>query len=139
MESKLEILHLEDEGPLRDVFRLAITMFDDKIKLVQFENGEDAWEYTQASLKNIKVFVLDIRLPGEIDGLEVARLIRTAGSQRPIVVTSAFVTPQRNLMKELQLEWMPKPLHILNLVQKILPWVYGTVPYGSDSDKYRDC
>ena len=120
----MKILHLEDEGPLRNVFKSAINTFDDKVEVVQFISSDEAMAYIEAHLDSITVFILDIRVPGEIDGLKVAEKIREAGSTRPIVVTSGYTTPDRGYMRDLNIEWMPKPLHLLNISQKILPWAY---------------
>ena len=120
----MKILHLEDEGPLRSVFKSAVNTFDDKVEVIQFISSDEAMAYIEAHLDSITVFVLDIRVPGEINGLEVAEKIRKAGSTRPIVVTSGYTTPDRSYMRDLNIEWMPKPLHLLNISQKILPWAY---------------
>ncbi len=119
----MKLLHLEDEGPLRDVFRSAINQLDDQVEVIQFISGDDAWEYIKENIDDISVFILDVRVPGKLDGMALAKQIRELGNTRPIVITSAYIKPDRLHMKDLQLEWMPKPLHILNLAQKILPWV----------------
>lgn len=118
------LFHLEDEGPLRDVFRTTVNMFDKNVELVQFDNSDEALPYIDEHINNIRMFLLDIRVPGAVDGMEVARRIRAAGSTRPIVITSAYTKPDSKDLKALDLIWMPKPMHLLNVAQKILPMMH---------------
>jgi DNA-binding NtrC family response regulator len=113
----MKLVHLEDEGPLREVLGSVLMMLDDEVELVQFFNGDDAWAYIEANLDNICVYILDVRVPGKLDGMAIAEHIRKAGSKRPIVINSAYYKPDKSILNELELEWMPKPLHILSFEQ----------------------
>ena len=121
----MKILHLEDEGPLRDVFKTAVSTFNKDVEVIQFISSDDALEYIGVHSDSIGVFVLDIRVPGQFDGLQVAAKIREIGNDHRIIITSGYITPDRDYMRNLKIEWMPKPMHLLNVVQKILPWVYA--------------
>jgi len=124
----MKILHLEDEGPLRDVFKTAVNTFDRDVEVVQFSSSDDALDYIQTHIASIRVFVLDIRVPGKFDGIQVATKIREMGSHRRIIITSGYVKPDRDYMRTMKIEWMPKPMHLLNVVQKILPWAHEKRP-----------
>lgn len=120
----MKLVHLEDEGPLREVLGSVMMMLDENVELVQFSNSDDAWAYIAANIDDIRVYILDVRVPGKMDGMGIAERIRKAGSARPIVINSAYHKPDRSVLRELDLEWMPKPLHILSFEQKILPWLH---------------
>jgi len=117
----MKLLHLEDETPLRDVFRTVLDTLDENIELIQFISGDEADDYIEKYVSEIKLYVLDIRVPGSIDGMEVARRIRARGSKRPIIVNSGYRKPDSKQMRELELHWIPKPIHILEASKKIIP------------------
>lgn len=117
------IVHLEDEGPLRDIFKIALTSADPNLEFKQFEGSDEALDYIKDNHDNIAAYVLDIRVPGEVDGVGVAKKIREFGSNRPIVMTSAYLKPDASLMKTLDCMWMPKPWHLVDTARKILPLV----------------
>ena len=117
------IVHLEDEGPLRDIFKIALTSADPKLEFKQFEGSDEALDYIKDNHDDIAVYVLDIRVPGAVDGIGVAKKIREFGSTRPIIMTSAYLRPDSTLMKTLDCMWMPKPWHLVDTARKILPLV----------------
>ena len=117
------VLHLEDEGTLQEIFKFALSMADRSIMVKQFVNGDHAFEYIHKNLHEIDVFVLDIRVPGSINGLHLGKQIRYLGSKKPIVLTSAFIKPAENIMKQYEFIWMPKPMHVVDTSRKILPLI----------------
>lgn len=117
----IEILHLEDEGPLCEILAAAIENVAPGVKLHQFANSDYALTFLQEHITTIDLFILDIRVPGEIDGLELATKVRELGSTRPIIVTSAYIKPQRAKLETIGAQWMAKPWHILELTEKIIP------------------
>jgi DNA-binding NtrC family response regulator len=121
MAKNKHLLHLEDDGPLRDIFRMFLKNSAPDTELHQFVNSDHALEYTRDNVDKIRVYILDIRVPGSMDGLEFALRIRELGSQRPIVITSAYRKPPAEELKAFDGIWVPKPSHILNMMQKIMP------------------
>ena len=120
MGCDMHILHLEDDGPLRDILKIALTSARPNINLKQFINSDYALEYVKAHLDEIDLFVLDIRVPGSIDGLEFAEQIRKLGSKQRIVMTSAYRRPDKERMNAIDVEWMAKPWHLLDAPEKLL-------------------
>jgi hypothetical protein len=118
--SKMEILHLEDDGPLREIMHIALSAADPKLKMTQFIDSDAAMEYITANVDKITLYVLDVRVPGELDGLGVAQKIRELGSKRPILVTSAYRKPDQEKMAAYNCKWMAKPWHLLDAPQAIL-------------------
>ncbi len=105
----VHIFHLEDDNSLRDILKVALGAADSSVQLKQSPNSDDAVQYIREHLEDIDLFVLDIRVPGELDGMQVAEVIRELGLTAPIVVASAYEKPSESLFSSLSCEWMPKP------------------------------
>jgi len=116
----MHILHLEDDGPLRDIFKIALTSARPDIELKQFLNSDYALEYAKQNLEKIDLFVLDIRVPGSLTGVEFAESIRKMGCKTRIVITSAYRRPEKSKMQSMDVEWMAKPWHLLDAPEKLL-------------------
>jgi DNA-binding response OmpR family regulator len=117
----MHILHLEDDGPLREILKVALQSADPKLELHQFASSDEALDYIEANKDQIDLFILDIRVPGKLDGVGIAQKIRELKCRGAIVVTSAYRAPNRDLLSSLNIEWMPKPWHILDAAKKLLP------------------
>jgi ActR/RegA family two-component response regulator len=114
------ILHLEDDGPLRDILRVAFEAIDPKVNLKQFANSDDIIAHIKQNLPTVDLCVLDIRVPGSVDGLGVARKIRELDTDVPIIVTSAYRAPDREILASISAEWMPKPWHIMEITGRLV-------------------
>jgi DNA-binding response OmpR family regulator len=114
------VVHLEDDGPLREILKVAFQATDPNVNLKQFISGDEVVAHIKPNIQLIDLFVLDIRVPGSIDGLGVARKIREFGSDAPIILTSAYRQPDRELVESLKLEWMSKPWHIMEIAQRLV-------------------
>lgn len=119
------IVHMEDEGPLREIMSIVLSTAEPSLKLQQFVDSDSAVAYIKEHLDEISLFLLDVRVPGELDGMEVASKIRELGSSRPIVITSAYRRPKKTELDELKADWMAKPWHIVDAPQKLLPLAKG--------------
>lgn len=116
----LHILHLEDDGPLRDVLKVALQLRDPECQVHQFIGSDDALSYIERNIGDIDLYVLDIRVPGKFNGVEVAQRIREMKSDAVIVITSAYRQPERTLLESLDCQWYPKPWHIMETSQHIV-------------------
>lgn len=116
----MNILHLEDDGPLREILAAALRAVEPTCDLHQFVESDNAIQYAQDNTQAIDLFILDIRVPGSVDGVEVARRVRAMKCRGAIVLTSAYRAPAPELIKELDCEWFPKPWHILEATTKLL-------------------
>ncbi len=109
----LHIVHLEDDGPLRDILRVSLTHISPDVRMHQFVDSDSTVLHIKENLQAIDLFILDIRVPGKLDGLGVAQKIRDLGATSPIVLTSAYRKPDSEQLQTLKCEWFPKPWHIL--------------------------
>lgn len=116
----MRVLHLEDDGPLREILAAALKAVEPNCELQQFIRSDDALTHINQHGQVIDLFIIDIRVPGSQDGLQVAQKIRELKCPGAIVVTSAYRVPDPTLLKQLDCEWFPKPWHIVETTTKLM-------------------
>jgi DNA-binding LytR/AlgR family response regulator len=116
----LHVLVLEDEYMLRNVLRDVILAFDRDIVLKQFYNSDDAAKYVEENGDSIDLYIRDVRVPGKLNGAELAVRIREVNSTGAIVLTSAYKPPEPELLESLSAYWYPKPWHIMETTKHLL-------------------
>ena len=114
--SPLHILVVDDEPPIRRFLRtsLAAQGFD----VIEAETGHAALDALQRG--PVDILVLDLGLP-DLDGLEVIRRARDAGSVVPIIVLSSR-TDETGKVKALDLgadDYVTKPFGVDELLARI--------------------
>jgi DNA-binding response OmpR family regulator len=119
----MHVLHLEDDGPLREIMKVALVAALPNINLKQFINSDEAVKYTEQHCQDIDLYILDIRVPGSLDGIGVARKVRELKCNGVIAITSAYRAPDNELLKELKCEWFAKPWHIMEVLDKLIPLI----------------
>jgi len=125
----MHIVHLEDESPLREILRVALMAAVPNANLQQFIDSDKAVAYIEAHTQDIDLYILDIRVPGSLDGVEVAHKIRELGAPGVIAITSAYRAPDKKELETLNCEWFAKPWHIMEVLDKLLPLI------NTDKDK----
>ena len=100
------LLVVDDEPPIQRILRrnLSISGYD----VLVAEDGKQAVEMVQ--LHQPDLILLDLCLPGEVDGLEVCRQVRQLG-QIPIIILSA-ITEEKQKVEALDLgadDYLTKP------------------------------
>jgi DNA-binding NarL/FixJ family response regulator len=86
------VLVVEDHAVIRGVVRLACEHAPGLELVAEVETGEDALEQCRVTAPD--VIVLDLSLPGRIQGLDVARTLRAEGSNVRILVLTARTDQQ---------------------------------------------
>ena len=81
----MKILVVDDERAVRESLRRALELEGYEIELA--EDGREALERLEAESQP-DVLVLDVLMPG-VDGLEVCRRLRRAGSRLPVLMLTA--------------------------------------------------
>ncbi len=115
----MHIVHLEDTRPLRDIFKATLTAIRPGCDIHPFMTSDDAAAYIQEHGTEVDLFVLDVRVPGSLDGLGVAELAKQIGCTGAIVMTSAYMSPGREQLTALNAHWFQKPWQIED-VQEML-------------------
>jgi two-component system, OmpR family, response regulator MprA len=85
IESAANILIVEDERSIASFLRRGLVFEGYDVRVT--DSGAEALAITRDT--NVDLIVLDIMLPGDVDGIEVCRRIREAGDQIPILMLTA--------------------------------------------------
>jgi two-component system KDP operon response regulator KdpE len=80
----LRVLIVDDEPPIRRFLRTALTAQGYRVEEV--EDGEAALDFLKRN--PVDLIILDLGLP-DIDGIEIVRRLRGAGSATPIIILSS--------------------------------------------------
>ena len=115
----MHIVHLEDEKQLQDILKFALEMAMPDITLAQFINSDKAYQYIHEHVNTIDLYVFDIRVPGTMNGLQLARRVRDLKASAPIMLTSAYTQPNQDLLNLLECEYITKPWQIFELTEQI--------------------
>ncbi len=91
-ELRTRVLIVEDHPVLRGVVRLACEHSPELEVVGEVEDGEAALEAARTALPD--VIVLDLSLPGPLQGLDVARKLREEGSDAKILVLTGRTDDQ---------------------------------------------
>ena len=116
----MRILHLEDDGPLREILAAALKATAPTCEILQFMNSDDALRYATENTHGVDLFILDVRVPGSMNGLQVAEKLRAIQCPGVIVITSAYRAPDEALLRKLSCEWYPKPWHLFEATTKLM-------------------
>jgi DNA-binding NtrC family response regulator len=103
------ILIVEDEATTS--WALAEGLSDDGFTIDTFRSAEDAWAWLQTGHSDL--VITDLRLPGR-SGLELARRLRRGRHAQPVIVVTAYATPEivRELRSAGVVECFPKPFPV---------------------------
>jgi DNA-binding LytR/AlgR family response regulator len=126
-KSALNVLHLEDEEALRDIVRTTITLLEPGSQLWQFEDSDATIGFVEQQGQKIDLFLLDVRVPGSVDGVGVARKAREAGCTGLIAFTSAYQAPDPKQLQNLDYLWLPKPVDLMRM-KSTLKRARGVIP-----------
>ena len=113
------MLYIEDNADNRRLVQKVLLSQGYNVLLA--EDGTTGWEMIQAYKP--KVILLDISLPGEIDGLEVAartkKLLGTNHTWIIAVTASAMVGDRERFLSSGCDDYMAKPISISRLLNKV--------------------
>jgi DNA-binding NtrC family response regulator len=87
------ILIVDDDAAIRE--GLAETVTDLSYRALVAANGADALAHLAAG--GVDAVLLDLRMPGRLDGIEVLRRIRARADAPPVVVLTAFATADNTI------------------------------------------
>lgn len=99
--SVAELLLVEDHGLLRRV--LAGTLKDAGFRVVEAASGDEALAILQQGLRP-GIIVSDVRMPGSLNGLELAREARQIMPGIPVLLTTGY-----NELSAHEFPMIPKP------------------------------
>lgn len=110
-----KMLLIEDEDDLRTL--LEEYLRDNGLSVYSFGSADKALPYWRKHADEIDLILTDIRMPGTIDGVGLAKEVRARpGHQPSIVMISGFEPPPRQLLDQLGVhDFLSKPFRISEL------------------------
>jgi DNA-binding response OmpR family regulator len=123
----LSIVHLEDDYMLRDIFKATVEAYNPDISIKQFIDSDSVLNYLTTTLDPIDLMVVDIRVPGSMNGIGVVKTLHDWGYTGSIVITSAFRRPDKDLFDALSCEWAPKPWNAIDIMAKLQQLIQAKV------------
>lgn len=123
----LTIVHLEDDHMLREIFKATVEAYDPCIRLKQFVDSDSVMDYISRTVDPIDLFVVDIRVPGTMNGIGVVKTLHDWGYSGLIIITSAFRRPDKNLFDALSCEWASKPWNPGEIMARLEQLIDGKV------------
>lgn len=116
----LKVVHLEDERDLREGIALVMEVEAPDVQLTQFGESNALIPYIDEHCGDIDLFILDVRVPGVKDGMQIAEYIRQIGCEAVVVITSAFDAPPTSVREALQIHYFRKPWDLPDTVFQML-------------------
>lgn len=113
-------VHLEDDPQLLMILKIALKSVQPDVIVAQFSDGNELLDYMQQAPSPVDMIMLDIRIIGTITGLQAAVELRELGYTGRIIISSAYESPNRQMLANLQAEYIPKPWRIEKLLQRLL-------------------
>jgi CheY-like chemotaxis protein len=106
-------LVVEDEPEVR---RLAATILEETdLKVVEAENAKEALAFLKEHAPDVAMIFADVKLPGGIDGIDIARIAEATWPWIKVVVTSGSMDrPLDELPRSAT--FMPKPWRALDVL-----------------------
>ncbi|TPG83402.1 response regulator [Pseudomonas mandelii] len=126
-----EIVIVEDESLLRELMRE--TLSEVGAECVAFSNADDALIHMLASDTRCALIIAAHGLPGQIQGAELAELVRGRWPEMPVVITSGWTDTFIGLPATTQ--FLAKPWSLEGLVMTVANLLQPGVP-STDTPKH---
>ncbi len=109
------ILLVEDESMVREVARVVLS--DLGYAVLEAENGAEALKLAAETTKKIDLLLTDIRMPGSLNGFDLADTLITANPQLKILFMSGYIDVE--LKKRKKSGFIQKPFTLDTLSLKV--------------------
>jgi NarL family two-component system response regulator LiaR len=93
VSDKIQVVLVDDHHVVRRGLRSFLESFPDIVVIGEAANGEEALQKVETWLPD--VVVMDVRMPGGIDGIETTRHLRMVSPHTQVVVLTAFTDDAR--------------------------------------------
>jgi len=116
-------LIVEDDPDLRELG--AALLEETELRVVECEDAEQALSVLAREGENVALVFADIRLPGLLDGVDLARRIKAVWPHVSMIVTSGY-SPHRPEALPDNIIYMPKPwlaLEVLMQAERAAAWM----------------
>jgi CheY-like chemotaxis protein len=107
------VLIVEDDAEVRSL--AAALLEDEQVDVIECETAEAALAILLIGGREVTMIFADVRLPGVMDGVDLAWEVKLRWPLLPVILTSGF---PREHVRDLPLgvDYMPKPWQPLNVL-----------------------
>lgn len=90
--SKGSLLIVDDEPSIAKYMGLVLAR--EGYQVMTAFNAEEGWELFQRTAPQVRAVVTDIAMPGDWNGLELARRVRESSPNTPVLLVSGYEPPE---------------------------------------------
>jgi DNA-binding NtrC family response regulator len=106
----MRIICVEDDNGLRNVIVDTLHFLDPDANIDVFANSDDVLPAVR--LSETSLVLLDVRIPGAMNGYGLAQRLRESGYAGILALMSAFPRPPESFLDQLNCEWLAKPIDV---------------------------
>ena len=117
-------LIVEDDADLRELGAAVLEETD--LRVVECVDAEEAMAVMAREGENVALIFADVRLPGVLDGIDLARRVKALWPHVSMVVTSGYAARRPEKLPD-TVAYMPKPwlaLDVLMQAEKAADWMH---------------
>ena len=117
------VLIVEDDADLRELGAAVLEETD--LRVVECADAEEAMAIMAREGENVALVFADVRLPGLLDGVDLARRVKALWPHVSMVVTSGYGARRPEKLPD-TVAYMPKPwlaLEVLVQAEKAADWM----------------
>lgn len=118
MNKKITVLYVEDEPNIAKLLASGLGLFGIDVHPAMMSGEELLEQLHTPEFAKPDILIFDIRLP-RMTGVELAKELRKRGETRPIVLVSAWPSPPKDQLQQIQAAFLPKPFDFPDVVQTV--------------------
>ncbi|MFZ0545740.1 MAG: response regulator [Candidatus Promineifilaceae bacterium] len=118
MKEEIKVVYVEDEPSIARLLSSGLGLFGITVNPIFMSAEELLAETNGDSFTDADIMMFDIRLP-KMTGVELAGELRERGEKRPFVLVSAWPSPTKEKLNEINALFLPKPFDFPDVVQTI--------------------
>ena len=107
------VLIVEDDAEVRSL--VATLLEDEQLNVIECESAEAALAIMLIGEREVTMILADVRLPGAMDGVDLAWEVKLRWPLLPVILTSGFPCERVGDLP-LGVAYMPKPWQPLNVL-----------------------
>ncbi len=115
----MKVVHIEPEPVLREIAAVVLREAHASIDLRQLATSREAMSFLTDNADTVDLFVMNIRLPGGLNGIEIAQKLRALNCPGRIVLSAVEATPSVELLTNLNCEFYPTPNYIWEVAARL--------------------
>lgn len=114
----ITIAYVEDEPSIAQLLVSGLGLFGITVRPIYMSGEALLSRMDQSELAEADILFFDVRLP-QMTGVELAAELRARGEKRPFVLVSAWPSPPREVLEQVNAVFLAKPFDFPKLVRTI--------------------